>query len=128
MGLSSRCVGLSTYLLRWLPSARLLVFLSLHLFDFCQHLCGRLVNGLSTVVEALFEGRASLTKNFESEDQGLVSQRPVLRVEVWVGFEENIGEADAEVGAVNVQMLLARNVDLLAAGAKNLHTGGRQFF
>jgi len=102
------------------------VFFLLHLFYIAHHIGRRLVRALTAVVELLFVGRAALSKNFEPEDQRLVSQRPVLRIEVWVGFEEDVCEADAEVGAVNVQVLLARHVHFLTARAKYFHARSRK--
>ena len=37
-------------------------------------------------------------------------------------LQENVGEASAEVCSVNVELLLARNVHVLAAGTVDLHT------
>ena len=39
-----------------------------------------------------------------------------------------MGETRPEISAVDVELLLARNVDVLAAGAVHLHSAGRQLF
>jgi hypothetical protein len=99
----------------------LLICFLLYLFDFSEHICCQFVDGLSTVVESFFIGRPSLSENFKSEDQWLIRQRPVLGVEVRVSLKEDICEADAKVSSINVQVLLARHVDFLAAWAENFN-------
>jgi len=70
----------------------------------------------------LFVCRTFLSENLESKDERLVSEWTILRIEVGVCLEEDVSETDSEVGSINVKVLLARNVHLLATWTVDLDT------
>ena len=80
----------------------LLILFLLHLFDFGEDLCRRFVDALAAVVEFFLESGAALAENFKSKDEGLVRQRSVLWIEVWVRFEQDVCKADPKVGPIDV--------------------------
>ena len=70
----------------------------------------------------LFVCRTFLSENLESKEERLVSEWTILRIEVGVCLEEDVSETDSEVGSINVKVLLARNVHLLATWTVDLDT------
>ena len=84
-----------------------------------------LVNIVALVVELQLVFRAAHAENAEPVDLGDELGR-TLGHEVRVGLEEDVGKARAEVGAVDVELLLPRNVDVLAPGAVDFDPGGRK--
>lgn len=86
------------------------------------------VQGVSVVVVKQFVGRPFLSENLEPIDRGQVSQGAILRVQVRVCFQKHVAERGAEVSAIDVQVLLPRNVDFLALGAESFDAGCRELF
>ena len=62
-----------------------------------------------------------MTEDLEPVNRRDVSQRTLLRVEIWVRFEQDVGEAQAEVGSIDVQVLLSGHVNFLASGTVGLN-------
>ena len=75
---------------------------------------------VARVVVAVFICRALLAENLETVDRGNVGQRAFLRIKVRVRLEEDIREAQAKIGAVDVQVLLSWHIQLLASRAIGL--------
>ena len=92
-----------------------------------QHLPDALlVDGLALVVELELVLGASHAENFESVDLGHEFGRR-FRQKFWELLEEDMREARAEIGPVNVYLALARNVYILTPGAVDLDTRGGEF-
>lgn len=70
---------------------------------------------VAAVVVAVLVRRALLSKYLEAIDGRNVGERAFLRVQIGICLEEDVWEAESEVGAVNVEVLLTRHVHLLAA-------------
>ena len=66
------------------------------------------------VISVLVSGTL-LAKDLESVDGRNVGQRALLRIQVWVSLEEDVGEAQPKVGPVDIEMLLPRHIQLLAS-------------
>lgn len=64
---------------------------------------------------------ASHPKDFESVNLW-DELRGALRCVLGIRLQENMGEARPEVCAIDVELLLAGNVHVLAAGTIHLHT------
>lgn len=73
-----------------------------------------LVYLVSVIIILVLVSRTLLTKYFESINRWDVRQWALLWIEVWVRFEQDVWEAQAEVGSINIQMLLPRHIHLLA--------------
>ena len=62
-----------------------------------------------------------MPEDLEPIDRGNVSQRTFFGVEIWVRFEQDVGEAQAEVSAIDVEVLLSGHINFLASGAVGLN-------
>ena len=91
------------------------IFRPFSCFKLLQDLFSRFVDCFAAVVVFLFIGRSFHAKNFESENEWLIGKRAIFWIEVWISLEKNVGKADSKVGSINVQVFLARNVNLLAS-------------
>ena len=110
---------------RWLKSKLHLIQWNIRLlglFKVVEYFFGRLIDSLSAIVKFLFVCRAFLSENLEAKDKWLVRERAILRVKVRVCLEKNVGETDAEVGAIDVQVLLAGYIHFLATWTVDLDT------
>ena len=94
----------------------------LGLFKVVEYFFGRLIDGLAAIVKLLFVCRAFLSENLEAKDEWLVGERTILRVEVRVSLEKNVGKTDAEVSSIDIQVLLAGYVHFLATWAVDFDT------
>ena len=66
------------------------------------------------VISVLVSGTL-LAEDLEAVDGRNVGQRALLRIQVWVSLEEDVGEAKPKVGTINVEVLLPRHIQLLAS-------------
>ena len=94
----------------------------------CDFLVQDLVNFVfidlvAIIIVFVFVGRALLAEDLEAVDGGNVGQRAILGIQIRVRFEQDVWEAEAKVGAVNIQVLLPRHVYFLAFGAVGLAKG-----
>ena len=85
------------------------------------------VDVITLVVELKFIFGATHSKNPEAVDFG-DELRGSLGHEVGVRLEKDVGEGGSKISAVDVKLLLARNVNVLAARAINLHPRGAKLF
>lgn len=60
---------------------------------------------------------AFLPEHLESINCRQIREWPILRVQVRISLQKHIAEGGTEVGPINIEVLLARHVDLLAFGA-----------
>ena len=84
-----------------------------------------LVNIVALVIELQLVLRAAHAENAEPVDLGDELRR-TLGHQVRVSLQEDVGKARAEVGAVDVQLFLPRNVNILAPRAVHFNPGGRK--
>ena len=110
-----RCLKSKLHLIQW--NVRLL-----GLFKVVEYFFGRLIDGLAAIVKLLFVCRAFLSENLEAKDKWLVGERTILRVEVRVSLEKNVGKTDAEVSSIDIQVLLTGYVHFLATWAVDFDT------
>ena len=76
---------------------------------------------MTLIIEFFLIGRPALPIDFEAEYHWLIAERSVLWIQIRVGLEKDIREADAKVSPIDVKVLLPGHIDLLAAWAKNFH-------
>ena len=70
---------------------------------------------VARVVISVLIGGTLLAEDLETVDGRNVGQRALLRIQVRVSLEEDVGKAQPKVGPVDIEVLLPRHIQLLAS-------------